>query len=285
MSGNVVSQMLGLVASVAVGTSITAAVVSECLYDVDGGQRVVMFDRFGGVRPEAIGEGSHFMIPFLQTPHFFDVRSRPKVISSVTGTKDMQQVNISLRVLSRPKEDELATIFQALGTEYDERIMPSIGNEVLKSVVAQFNADQLLTQREKISREIRSLMNERSGKFNIILDDVSITHLSFGKEFTRAIEAKQVAQQDAERSKFVVMKTEQEKKAAVIHANGESEAAKLLSDSFLESGEGLIDMRRIEASVKIAENLSRSRNVVYLPSGNNGGANGGSGILLNVDGK
>lgn len=61
-------------------------------------------------------------------------------------------------------------------------------------------------------------MTERARNFNIALDDVSITALSFGKEFTHAIEAKQVAAQEAERAKFIVEKAEQDKKSAVIRA-------------------------------------------------------------------
>lgn len=69
-----------------------------------------------------------------------------------------------------------------------------------------------------MSREIRKILTERARNFNIALDDVSITSLSFGKEFTHAIEAKQVAAQDAERAKFLVEKAEQDKKSAVIRA-------------------------------------------------------------------
>jgi prohibitin 1 len=59
-------------------------------------------------------------------------------------------VNMSLRLLSKPAEDRLPTIFTGLGMDWDERVLPSIGNEVVKSVVAQYNAEQLLTHRDKV---------------------------------------------------------------------------------------------------------------------------------------
>ena len=102
-----------------------------CLFNVDGGQRAVIFDRFQGVKDNVVSEGTHFMIPFIQKPIIIDVRARPRTINSITGTKDLQMANISLRVLSRPLEPELPRIYQELGTDFDDRVLPSLGNEVL----------------------------------------------------------------------------------------------------------------------------------------------------------
>ncbi|XP_038880585.1 prohibitin-3, mitochondrial [Benincasa hispida] len=257
------------IARAAFGLGAAASVLNASLYTVDGGERAVLFDRFRGVIDETVGEGTHFLIPWLQKPFIFDIRTRPHTFSSVSGTKDLQMVNLSLRVLSRPEISRLPDIFKTLGLEYDEKVLPSIGNEVLKAVVAQFNADQLLTERPHVSALVRESLVRRAKDFNIELDDVAITHLSYSPEFSKAVEQKQVAQQEAERSKFVVAKAEQERRAAIIRAEGESESAKLISDATSAAGMGLIELRRIEASREIASTLSKSPNVAYLPGGQN----------------
>ena len=117
---------------------------------VEAGHRAVIFDRLSGVKNTVIPEGTHFVVPFLQYPIIYDVRTRPRTISTTTGTKDLQVVSLTLRVLSKPDENQLPSIYKRLGLDYDDRVLPSIGNEVLKATVAQFNADQLLTLRDQV---------------------------------------------------------------------------------------------------------------------------------------
>ncbi|PKS07739.1 hypothetical protein jhhlp_006347 [Lomentospora prolificans] len=273
------AQALNFAYRMAVPAAVGVAFLQQSMYDVRGGYRAVIFDRLAGVKEQVVNEGTHFLVPWLQKSILFDVRTKPRNIATTTGSKDLQMVSLTLRVLHRPDVKALPKIYQNLGTDYDERVLPSIGNEVLKAIVAQFDAAELITQREAVSQRIRSDLTRRASEFNIALEDVSITHMTFGHEFTKAVEQKQIAQQDAERARFIVEKAEQERQANVIRAEGEAESADTISKAIAKAGDGLIQIRKIEASREIAQTLASNPNVAYLPNGKQGG---GSQMLLSV---
>lgn len=263
------ARLLNRLGSLGLGIAVAGGVVNTALYNVDGGHRAVIFDRFAGVKDVVVGEGTHFIIPWVQKPIIFDIRSRPRSVPTITGSKDLQNVNITLRILFRPMANKLPNIYTNLGIDYDERVLPSIVNEVLKAVVAQYDASELITQREMVSAKITEELTNRSAQFGLVLDDISITHLTFGREFTHAVEMKQVSYQEAEKARYTVEREEQRKLATVIRAEGDAQAATLIATALGEGGNGLIELRKIEAAEDIAYQLSQSPNVVYLPEKQN----------------
>ncbi|KAG1468136.1 hypothetical protein G6F56_004017 [Rhizopus delemar] len=214
------------------------------MYDVQGGYRADISDRTQDVKPVAVDEDTHFLVLRLQRSVFFDV------------------LFLTLRVLHRPEIKDLSQTYEKLGQDYYERVLLSISNEVLKSIASQFDASELITQREVVSAKVREELYKRARDFNLDLEDVSI--------FTNAIEQKQIAQQEAECAKFIVKRSEQEKQTAIIRAEGDLEAVEIISTALSKVGEGFIALRRIEASKDIAQTLSQAHNITYLPSQGSG---------------
>ncbi|KAB0369524.1 hypothetical protein FD755_018517, partial [Muntiacus reevesi] len=180
----------------------------------------VIFDGFGGVQDIVTGEGTHFLIPWVQKP-ISDSRSRPCNVPVNTGSKDLQNVIITLRILLWPVAGQLPRIFPSTGEDYDENVLP---DHHYRDPPA----------RELASRQVSDDLTERAETFGLILDDRSLMNLTFGK-FT-------------ERARFVEEKVEQQKKKAIISAEGDSKAAELIANSL----------------------LPRSWNITYLPAGQSG---------------
>ena len=104
--------VLNAVSKYAIPVFVAISLGQAALYDVRGGTRAVIFDRLAGVKEGVINEGTHFLVPWLQKAIIYDVRTKPRNISTTTGSKDLQMVSLTLRVLHRPEVQALPKIYQ-----------------------------------------------------------------------------------------------------------------------------------------------------------------------------
>jgi len=267
------TKMLSRLANFAIGAGVFLTVVAPStglFYVVNPGERAIILNKIAlpgmktGVQEYLLKEGIHIRIPGIQDRIIYEIRLKPYEYPTSTSTKDLQSVKLHLRILYKPVEEVIPRIHLTYDKDFANRLLPSIGNEVLKSVIAHYDADQLLKNREKIANEIKEGMVTRARE-NIIIDDVSLIDLKFSTDYMRSIEQKQSAQQEAERYKYVVQQDEELKRAEIIKAEGKAEAAQLISDSIQKYGASVIELKKIEASESIAKNLTQSSNISFVP--------------------
>ena len=239
---------------------------NKALFNVPAGHVGLKYSRFSGVGDKTLNPGYNVVLPWFERPIIYDIRARAWTMQSITGSKDLQMVNISLRVLARPNPKRLPELYRTVGLDkesIEEKILPSIANEVLKSVVAKYNAASLLAERELVSQTIRATLEKRAQDFNIILDDVSLVHIQFSPEYEKAVEQKQVALQQAQRAEYLVRKADQEKQQIIIKAEAEKQSAAMIGDA-IKKNPGFIELRRIDVAKDVANVLSKSSNRMVL---------------------
>lgn len=256
---------LGLLGSV-VGTLSSVYVATKyTVFTVQPGEKALIFHKVNGLKDKIYHEGIHLMVPWLERPIIYDVKTQPQKFKSQTGTKDLQLIDIDITLLYRPNPEKLTKIYRSVGLNYAERVLPSVVNEVMKSVAAQYISTQLMTQREQVGYVVRKQLEARLSYFDILLDEIAITHIEFSDEFTKAVEAKQIAQQDAMKAIFTVEQAVQEKKSKIIQSQGEATSASLYGESLREN-QSYLELRRIEQSIENANKLAKSRNNLLLDS-------------------
>ncbi|HEY9649875.1 MAG TPA: prohibitin family protein [Coleofasciculaceae cyanobacterium] len=199
---------------------------------INAGQRGVLM-KFGEVQDTVLGEGIHLIIPLVNTVQKLTVRIQKQEISAEASSKDLQDVFTDVALNWHIIPEEANTIFQAIGDERAiiERIINPAVEEVLKAVMAKYTAEEIITKRGEVKAGVDESLTTRLNSYHIAVDDISLVHVHFSERFGEAVEAKQVAEQEAKRAEFVALKAVKEAEAKVNLAKGEAEAQRLLRET------------------------------------------------------
>ncbi|VXD21745.1 prohibitin family protein [Planktothrix paucivesiculata] len=196
---------------------------------VKAGERGILMV-FGKVQTQVLGEGLHFIIPVAQTVQKINVRIQKQEISAEASSKDLQEVftDVALNWHIIPEEANLA--FQQIGDEQTiiEAIINPVIEEILKAVMAKYTAEEIITRRENVKSEVDNLLTGQLINYHIQVDNISLVHVHFSQRFMDAVEAKQIAEQDAKKAGFLVLKAIKEAEVKVNLAKGEAEANAVL---------------------------------------------------------
>ncbi|PKL75000.1 MAG: protease [Candidatus Melainabacteria bacterium HGW-Melainabacteria-1] len=232
------SAVIGIVVGLAVLVFASASVVV-----VSAGERAVVFDNFRGVLPDVRNEGMTFVLPFVQKAVRYDIKTQTYNLGTTDAdassagaseaaiearTADGQTVQIELSARFQPKEDEVWKLHQEVGQNYLYKIIVPEIRSVVRTIVAQYNVmDVYSAKRMLIQTQIDDALRKTFDKYYIRLNEVLIRNTRFSEEFQKAIEAKQVALQEAQRMDYVLQKESQEKKRKIIEAEGDAQSIRI----------------------------------------------------------
>lgn len=199
---------------------------------VGAGERgVVMY--FGKVQDQVFDEGIHPILPIVTTVRKISVRVQKTDVDAAAASSDLQDVSTSVAINWHIDPNRVNQVFQRIGDT--DTIVTSIINpavsEVVKAAVARRPVEDILQQRVELKNEIDAALAERLEPYGILVDDVSLVDFGFSPEFNAAIEAKQVAEQEAQQAAFRAKQAEQEAQAEINRARGQAEAQRLLREN------------------------------------------------------
>jgi regulator of protease activity HflC (stomatin/prohibitin superfamily) len=198
---------------------------------VNAGERGVLME-FGKVQNIILGEGIHVIIPVVNTVEKLSVRVQNQEISAEASSKDLQDVFTDVALNWHILPEEANAIFQEIGNENNviQRIINPAIEEVLKAVMAKYTAEEIVTKRGEVKSAVDQALTTRLRSYHLAVDDISLVHVHFSEQFSEAVEAKQIAEQEAKRAEFLALKASKEAEAKVNLARGEAEANSLLRD-------------------------------------------------------
>ncbi|MGL6343435.1 MAG: prohibitin family protein, partial [Waterburya sp.] len=195
---------------------------------VNAGERGVVM-RFGKVQDGILDEGLHLKLPIVTTVENLTVRVQKSDITAQASSKDLQDVQTDVAINWHIDPVKVNRIYQRIGDEEEilNGILSPAVNEVVKAATAKKTAEEIITERTELKKEIDLQLQDRLKSYDVLVDDVSLVDVSFSPEFAKAIEAKQIAEQQAKQADFEALKAEKEATAAVNRAKGQAESQRL----------------------------------------------------------
>lgn len=243
---------------------------------VDPGHRGVMVTA-GKPGDETLSEGVHLKVPFISSIKEISVRIQKSESGTDAATKDLQRVHSTVALNWHIEPSQVPTLYKNIGTEYDieNRVIAPAVSETLKAATAKLTAEECLTKRMELKSTVDEMLIKRLTQYGVVVKDISIVNLDFTPDFNRAIEAKQVAEQQAKQAEYLAQKRTAEAKAAVEEAKGQAESS--LTNARAQAESQKLLQKTITKEVLQLEYLKRWNGV--LPTVMSGNSNG---LILNL---
>ena len=247
-------------AALASAVFLALIVLPNCFATVPVGSTGIMLT-MGKVEDTALPEGMHFKIPFVQRIVSMDNRVKKLELSTEAFSKDIQTVSATLAVNYRLQTEKTFEIYKTTGTAYEDNLIVPATHEVLKSVCAQYTAEELISKRAESSDKMRDELDAKLSQIGISITDFNIIDFDFSDEFISAVESKQVAEQlkkkAATENETAIAQAEREKQVSIKQSEAEAERVRIAAEAQAQST--LIAAQAEADAVKLAADAEAYR--------------------------
>ena len=210
---------------------------------------VAIKTRLGAI-VDSYSEGLNFKLPFLESITKFSIQIQRANIKTQAFSKDLQTMNANLVVNHRIQKETAVSIYRNLGPNYVENIVDPAVQEVFKAIAARYTAERVISERNELVQELNLEVKERLTKKEIVVTDISVVDLDFTEQFLRAVEDKQVADQQAQMAGKLVEKAKRDAEQQIAKSRGEAEALRMQREQVTPA---LIELRKVDAQLKAIE--------------------------------
>lgn len=221
----VASLLVGLVGGTALGSFVI----------INAGHQGVQVT-LGEVNMQTLNEGLHFVNPISNVSEVSVRVTKAELQKANAGTKDLQIVHTNIVVNYRLDGAKVAHVYKEFGLELEDKILMPAVNESFKAVTAHYNSEELITKRDEVSHAIHEALQDKVGKYGLIVSEISLVNFGFSSEYQAAIERKVIATQQKQKAEQDLQRIEIEANQAIAKAKGDAEAIRIQSQAITSQG-------------------------------------------------
>lgn len=208
-------------------------------------------------------EGLHLKLPLVDNVEKFSVRIKKDSFDTEAFSKDLQTVGLTLAINHRIQPDTIISIYRNLGPDYTNTVLKPMVEEWTKAVLAKYSAESVISNRVQVAKELDEILKAKMAGKQVIVSDIAITNFEFSPQFLKAVEEKQIAEQEAKRATNLVEKVKKEAEQKILQAEAEAKSLRLQREVVSDN---LIKLRQVEAQLKAIEKWD-GRMPTYMAGG------------------
>lgn len=218
--------------------------------------------RFGQVQDAVIQEGFNFKLPYIEKIVKLDCRTQKTEYTMEASSKDLQKIsNFKVAVNYNITKDTANDLYRKVGVDYKSIIVEPAIQEAMKATIANYTAEELITKRNEVSAFALEALFNKLQDSGITLTALNIIDLSFSEEFDKAVEEKQIVEQQTEKAKYELEKAKVENEKKIENAKAEAEVMKQqnaqITDQYLR-------LKEIENQKAMIDKWNRSTTYNYV---------------------